>query len=73
MINVHSDVFLIIRKIFTLFLFTLNKETARTFFNVLENFQRKRKKFVANLVFQKDCVHLLFKRAYSIYRWHGPS
>ena len=51
MINVYTDILIIIRKIFALFLFTLNMETSRTFSNVSENFQkRKRKNFVANLI-----------------------
>ena len=40
MVNTHIDVFIIIRKIFTLFLFTLNIEISRTFSRVLENFQK---------------------------------
>ena len=54
MISVHIDDFIIIRKIFTLPLYTLNMETFRTFWNVLENFQKKRKNFVANLILLKE-------------------
>ena len=38
------------KDIHTLVLYTLNMETCRTFLNVLENFQKKRKNFVVNLI-----------------------
>ena len=52
MINVHIDVFIMIRKIFTLVLYAVNMETYRTFSNVLENFQKNRKNFGANLIYE---------------------
>ena len=48
--SVHIDVFITIGKIFILVLYTLDIETSRSFSNVLENFQKKRKNFVANLI-----------------------
>jgi hypothetical protein len=49
-VSVHIDDFIIVRKIFTLPLYTLSMETSRTFSNVLEKFQKKRKDLVANLI-----------------------
>ena len=50
MISVHIDDFIIIRKVFILPLYTLNMETSKNFSNILEHFQKKREKFVANLI-----------------------
>ena len=41
MINVYIDVFIIVQKVFILFLSTLNMKNSRTFSNVLENFQQQ--------------------------------
>jgi hypothetical protein len=62
MISVHIDDFIIIRKIFTLPFYTLSMETSRTFSNVLEHFQKKRKNFVANLINNNPNFHIINAR-----------
>ena len=56
-ISVYIDVIIIIRKIFTFFLYILSMKTSGTSSNFLVHFQEKFKNFVANLII--SCAVLL--------------